>query len=219
MLQDHPRRPPVIQRDAPRDAPVMLPSCWGSPARDAPICIGALRGTLGRHAGTAVAWWLNRRKARLFRSCRPAVPHSIRSAYSGCRDQRLPFNERLWPITMSVYGTEQPVCLAVDPVGEVQDIGAAVVDAVDPEGEGPEAASPLSARVDRDRAVKIPVARDKGIDLAMEEAEVADQHIIAEPAETGRCDGNPPGGGEAAAGDQFPNEVAVFIEDSHDPLP
>ena len=28
--------------------------------------------------------------------CRPAVPHSIRSAYSGCRDQRLPFNERLW---------------------------------------------------------------------------------------------------------------------------
>jgi hypothetical protein len=25
-----------------------------------------------------------------------AVPHSIRSAYSGCRDQRLPFNERLW---------------------------------------------------------------------------------------------------------------------------
>jgi hypothetical protein len=28
--------------------------------------------------------------------CRPAVPDSIRSAYSGCRDQRLPFNERLW---------------------------------------------------------------------------------------------------------------------------
>ena len=25
-----------------------------------------------------------------------AVPPSIRSAYSGCRDQRLPFNERLW---------------------------------------------------------------------------------------------------------------------------
>src|SRR5262249_32194379 len=120
---------------------------------------------------------------------------------------------------VSGYGTEQPVCLAVDPVGEVQDIGAAVVDPVDPEGEGPEAASRVAARVDRDRAVKLPVARDKGIDLAMEEAEVADQHIIAEPAETGRCDGNPPGGGEAAAGDQFPNEVAVFIEDSHDPLP
>ena len=27
---------------------------------------------------------------------------------------------------MSGHGTEQPVCLAVDPVGEVQDIGAAV---------------------------------------------------------------------------------------------
>src|SRR5262249_11729680 len=82
---------------------------------------------------------------------------------------------------VSGYGTEQPVCLAVDPVGEVQDIGAAVVDPVDPEGEGPEAASRVAARVDRDRAVKLPVARDKGIDLAMEEAEVADQHIIAEP--------------------------------------
>src|SRR5262249_38876665 len=93
---------------------------------------------------------------------------------------------------MSGYGTEQPVCLAVDPVGEVQDIGAAVV-ALDPEGEGPEAASRVAAGVDRDRPMQLSVARDKGIDLAMAEAEVADQHIIAEPAETGRCDGNPPG--------------------------
>src|SRR5262245_55108006 len=44
------RGPPMIERDATRDAPVMLPSCWGRSARDAPICIGALRGTLGRHA-------------------------------------------------------------------------------------------------------------------------------------------------------------------------
>src|SRR5215469_17282788 len=119
---------------------------------------------------------------------------------------------------MGRYSTEQPVFLAVDPVGEVQDIGAAVV-AADSEGEGPEAARRLAAGVDRDRPMQLSVARDKGIDLAMEVAEVADQHIIAEPTETGRCDGNSPGGGEAAAGDQFLNEVAVFIEDSHDPRP
>src|SRR6516162_7190308 len=136
------------------------------------------------------------------------TPSGRRTAVAGTRAFRL----------MSGYGTEQPVCLAVDPVEEVQDIGAAVV-ASDPEVDRPEAASLLSARVDRDRAMKLPVGRDEGVDFAMEEAEVADQHIIAEPAETGRCDGNPPGGGEAAAGDQFPNEVAVFIEDSHGACP
>src|SRR5262249_10497586 len=119
---------------------------------------------------------------------------------------------------MSGYGTEEPVCLAVDPVGEVQDNGAAVV-AADPEVDRPEAASRVSARVDRDRPMQLSVARDKGMDLAMEVAEVADQHIIAEPAEAWRCDGNPPGGGEAAAGDQFLNEVAVFIKDRHGACP
>ena len=100
------------------------------------------------------------------------TPSGRRTAVAGTSAFRL----------MSGYGTEQPVCLAVDPVGEVQDIGAAVV-ASDPEEDRPEAASPLSARVDRDRPMQLSVARDKGIDLAMEEAEVADQHIIAEPAE------------------------------------
>src|SRR5438876_4652523 len=136
------------------------------------------------------------------------TPSGRRTAVAGTSAFRL----------MSGYGTEQPVCLAVDPVGEVQDIGAAVV-ASDPEVDRPEATSLLSARVDRDRPMQLSVARDKGIDLAMEEAEVADQHIIAEPAETGRCDGNPPGGGEAAAGDQFPNEIAVFIKDRHGACP
>jgi hypothetical protein len=59
---------------------------------------------------------------------------------------------------MSGYGTEQPVCLAVDPVREVQDIGVAVV-ASDPEVDRPEAASPLSAVLIGDRAVKLPVGR------------------------------------------------------------
>src|SRR5215469_12190918 len=119
---------------------------------------------------------------------------------------------------MGGYSTEQPVFLAVDPVGEVQDIGAAVV-AADSEGEGPEAARRLAAGVDRDRPMQLSIARDKGIDLAVDVAGVADQYIIAEPAETGRSDGNPPGVGAAVAGDQFLNEVAVFIEDSHDALP
>src|SRR5262249_46693363 len=39
ILKDRSRCPPMIQRDAPRDAPVMLPSCWGS-ARDAPSVTG-----------------------------------------------------------------------------------------------------------------------------------------------------------------------------------
>jgi hypothetical protein len=53
----------------------------------------------------------------------------------------------------------------------------------------------------------------------MEIAEVADQHIIAEAAETGWCESDPPGCCEAAAGDQFLNEVAVFIENRHGPRP
>ena len=93
---------------------------------------------------------------------------------------------------MSVYGTELPVILAVDPVEEVQDIGAAVVASAAPEEERPEAASLLSARVDRDRAEKLPVGRVEGVDFAMETAEVADKQRIAELAEAWRCKSNAP---------------------------
>src|SRR5215467_3384436 len=97
------------------------------------------------------------------------------------------------------YGTEQPVCLAVDPVGEVQDIGAA--GGADPEVDHPEAASLLFARLDRDRAVKLPAVRVEGVDFAVEIAEVADKQIKAETcvvgAESWRCDGNPPRCGKA----------------------
>src|SRR5262249_38558136 len=77
---------------------------------------------------------------------RPPTPSGRRTAVAGTSAFRL----------MSGYGTEQPVCLAVDPVGEVQDIGAAVV-ALDPEGEGPEAASRVAAGVDRDRPMQLSV--------------------------------------------------------------
>src|SRR6516164_7719903 len=108
------------------------------------------------------------------------TPSGRRTAVAGTSAFRL----------MSGYGTEQPVCLAVDPVGEVQDIGAAGV-AADPEVDHPEAASLLFARVDRDRAVKLPAVRVEGVDFAMEIAEVADKQIKAETcvvgAESWRC--------------------------------
>src|SRR5216683_4845250 len=118
---------------------------------------------------------------------------------------------------MAGYGAEQPVLFAVDPVGEVEGIGAAVA-AADPELDRPKAARGVAARIDRERPVQLPVARYEGVDFAMAKAEVADQHIVAEPAETGRCQGDPPRRGEAAAYDQFLDEVADFIEDCNGPL-
>src|SRR5215472_5161175 len=115
------------------------------------------------------------------------TPSGRRTAVAGTSAFRL----------MSGYGTEQPVCLAVDPVGEVQDIGAAVV-ALDPEVDRPEAASPLIARVDRDRAAKLPGGRVEGVDFAMEIAEVADKQMKGEPAEAWRCKSNAPRCGKAA---------------------
>src|SRR5262249_46570726 len=147
------------------------------------------------------------------------IPSGRRTAVAGASAFRL---MRGYGATMSVYGTEQPVCLAVDPVGEVQDMGAAVV-ASDPEVDRPEAASRAgrraSARVDRDRAVKLPVGRDEGVDFAMEKAEVADKQSIAEPAEAWRCKSNAPRCGKAASHDYFLDEIAVFIKDRHGTCP
>ena len=53
---------------------------------------------------------------------------------------------RRWPALMGGYRAEQPVHLAVDPVGKVEDIGAAVV-ATDPELDRPKAANLRSARM------------------------------------------------------------------------
>jgi len=64
------------------------------------------------------------------------------------------------------YGAEQPVPLVVDPVSEVERIGAAVV-AADPKLDRPKAACGEASGVDRDRPVKLPVGRDEGVDLAM----------------------------------------------------
>jgi hypothetical protein len=53
---------------------------------------------------------------------------------------------------MGGYRAEQPVHLAVDPVGELEDIGAAVA-AADPEFDRPQAARRVAARIDRDRSM------------------------------------------------------------------
>src|SRR6516164_7637094 len=89
----------------------------------------------------------------------------------------------------------------------------------DTELDCPETARGEAAGVDRDRPVQLSVARDEGFYFAVLKAEVSDQHFIAESAEAGRYDGNPPRCREAAARDQFLDEVAVFIEDRHGPAP
>jgi hypothetical protein len=64
------------------------------------------------------------------------------------------------------YGAKQPVRLAVDPICEVEGIGTAVV-AAHPELDRPKAARAHAAGVDRERPVKLPVARDESVDFAM----------------------------------------------------
>jgi hypothetical protein len=118
----------------------------------------------------------------------------------------------------AVYGPEQPVHLAVDPISEVKGIWTAVA-ATDPEGKGPEAARAVGSDLDGDRPMEHPICRIESVDLAMAIAEVADQQMVAEPAETGWCQGNSPSRGEAAANDQLSDEVPVLIEDRHGPRP
>jgi len=71
--------------------------------------------------------------------------------------------------------------------------------------------------IDRDPPAELPGRRVEGVDLAMEKAEVADQQMVDELAETGWRQSDSPGRGEAGAGDQLGDEVAVFIENRHGP--
>jgi hypothetical protein len=63
------------------------------------------------------------------------------------------------------YGAEHPVCLAVDPVSEVEGIGTAIV-AADPELDRPKAVRAHAAGADRKRPVKLPADRVERVDLA-----------------------------------------------------
>src|ERR1700760_2603253 len=114
-------------------------------------------------------------------------------------------------------GAKQPVRLAVDPVGEVEGIGIAVI-AADSELKAPKPARLLALTdIYRDPTAELPGRRVEGVDLAMAKAEVADQQMIDEPAEAGWRQGDSPGCGEATAGDQLRDKVAIFIEDRHGP--
>jgi hypothetical protein len=70
-------------------------------------------------------------------------------------------------------GAEQPVRLAVDPVGKVKDIGTAVL-AADPEIESPKAAR-HAAIVDRDGALQRSGQRIKGVYLVQVIARLEDR--------------------------------------------
>ena len=127
-----------------------------------------------------------------------------------------PSSDVLWRTLVARYGAEQPIRLAVDPVAEVERIGTAVFTAY-PEVDRPKAAGARTAGADRERPVKLSVGQVEGIDFAMKKAEVADQQMIAEPGEAGWGENNAPRRGEAAACDQFLDEVAVFIENRYGP--
>jgi hypothetical protein len=118
----------------------------------------------------------------------------------------------------AIYGPEQPVHLAVDPISEVKGIRTAVA-ATDPEANGPEAARAVGSDLDGDRPMELPVCPIESVDLAMEIAEVADQQMVAEPGETGWRHDNSPWRGEAAASDQLFDEVPVLTEDRTAPAP
>src|SRR6266446_7289291 len=87
-------------------------------------------------------------------------------------------------------GREQPVRLAVDAIGEIEGVGVAV-HAADPEFERPKATRSIAAAgVDWDRTEERSGCRIEGVDLAGDKAEIADQQVATELAETGWSQGD-----------------------------
>jgi hypothetical protein len=81
--------------------------------------------------------------------------------------------EVLRAVPVREYGAEQPVVLAVDPVGEVEGVGIAVT-AADPKPDKPKPAWRAAlAESDRDRPTEFPGRRIEGVDPAIEIAKVA----------------------------------------------
>ena len=109
---------------------------------------------------------------------------------------------------------EEPVRFGVDPIGEVEGIGAPVL-APGPEVEGPKAARPEAGdRVDRDRTEERSGDGVEGIDLAVEKAEVTNQQVAAERTETGRRKSDAPRCGKLAA-DQGLQQGPALSENRH----
>src|SRR5215472_10586389 len=99
--------------------------------------------------------------------------------------------------------------LAVDAVGEVEGVRAAV-SAAAPESQGPETARRLSRTGgDRDRAYQLVGLGIESVDFTVQEAEIAHQKVAAELAEIVRSDSDAPRSGPEAAvpGGDLPVEI------------
>src|SRR6267378_3783846 len=124
-----------------------------------------------------------------------AAPPPMHAVLPTFRQHGAVGREVLRAVPVREYGAEQPVGLAVDPVGEVEGIGIAVI-AADPEIEGPKPARRVAlADVDPDRPAVRSGRRVEGIDSAIAKAEVADQQMIDESAEARWRQGHSPGRG------------------------
>src|SRR5260370_36215615 len=113
--------------------------------------------------------------------------------------------------------------LAVDAVGEVEGVRAAVAFAAAPESQGPETARRLSRTGgDRDRAYQIVGLEIESVDFAVLEAEIAHQKVAAELAEIVRSDSDAPRsgerGGRAAEQHSMRLEFAALGENGQRPV-
>src|SRR6476659_8212807 len=117
---------------------------------------------------------------------------------------------------------EQTMRLALDTVGEVEGVRAAVAAAA-PESQGPETARPVSRTGgDRDRAFEAVGLGIESVDFAVQEAEIANQKVAAELAEIVRSFSDAPRSGERAvmAAEQHSMrfEFAALAENGHRPV-
>src|SRR5215831_14742979 len=110
-------------------------------------------------------------------------------------------------------GPEQSACLAIDPIVEIQGVGVAAVAGATPEHQTPQPARGVAgANIDRDRALERAGHRIERIDLAGDEAEVANQQVTAELAESGWGKSDAPGRSELTVGDDSLELSSILIE-------
>src|SRR5258707_8657834 len=114
--------------------------------------------------------------------------------------------------------------LAVDAVGEVEGVRAAVAAAAAPESQGPETARRLSRTGgNRDRAYQLVGLGIESVDFAVLETEIAHQEAAAELAEIVRSDSDAPRSGErrvgAAGQPSMRLEISALRENGHRPRP
>src|SRR5215831_11324676 len=117
---------------------------------------------------------------------------------------------------------EQTMLLAVDAIGEVEGVRAAVSAAAS-ESQGPETARRVSRTGgDRDGAFELVGLEIESVDFTVLEAEIAHQKIVAELAEIVGSDSDSPRSGErgvrAAEQHSMRFEFAALAENGHRPV-